>query len=69
MNLVLRNPFVVLFEAVVIGLLTLILYSLLELGIKNKLIALFLTGMLAHILFEYTGMNQKWCLDTYKNFF
>lgn len=56
----------VLLEAVVIGVLVIVVYFLTSLlGIQNIYIKLFLVGALSHILFEYTGMNEKWCKDTY----
>ncbi len=57
----------VLLEAVFIGILVNIIYFPMKLfGPQNMYIKLFLVGALSHILFEYTGMNEKWCRTTYK---
>lgn len=61
-----RNFLTVLTEAVFIGALTVVLYLILNnLGLKNMYVKLFLIGALAHIIFEYLGLNEKWCKTVY----
>lgn len=55
----------VLIEATVIGLMTVVLYTLLSISKMPNLAILFLTGVLIHVLFEYTGGNEWWCRKTY----
>lgn len=61
-----RNTQSVLLEAIVIGIMTVMLYSLLKFLPLKHILVLFLTGFLIHILFEYTGGNEWWCKNTYK---
>ena len=56
-------------EAVVVGVMTSALfYSLqyLNTGLTTPWL-LFLTGALIHIVFEFAGLNEWWCRQTYKN--
>jgi hypothetical protein len=55
-------------EVIVIGIMTVLLYNLLDYlsPSMNHSLKLFLVGALIHALFEYSGMNEKWCRDTYK---
>ncbi len=62
----------VLFEAVIIGLFTALLYYIInyiynklkfDIGLYGKI---FIVGFFAHLLFEYIGMNEKWCRDVYQ---
>jgi hypothetical protein len=56
-------------EAVVIGIMNLVLFELLKhsnIKISHNLM-LVLCGALIHIIFEYTGGNKWWCTTTYKS--
>ena len=58
----------VVLEAVIIGLMNLVLFQILKhfkTDIPHNLI-LFICGALIHIIFEYTGGNKWWCTQTYK---
>lgn len=55
-------------EAVVVGVMTLATYfALMQLntGLATPWL-LFLTGALIHLVFEFAGMNEWWCRQTYK---
>lgn len=56
-----------LLEAVVVGVMTSTLfYSLqyMNTGLTTPWL-LFLTGALIHLVFEFAGMNEWWCRQTY----
>jgi len=55
-------------EAVVVGVMTSATYfALIQLntGLTTPWL-LFLTGALIHLVFEFAGMNEWWCRQTYK---
>ena len=64
------------YEVLVIGLITIIIYSILYKFIGNTNIKItdynrilfiaFLTGCSLHIIFEIIGANEYWCRTTYK---
>ena len=58
----------VLLEAVVVGVMTSATYyalTQLNTGLATPWL-LFLTGALIHLVFEFAGMNEWWCRQTYK---
>jgi hypothetical protein len=67
-----RNILVVLTEAIVIGFITIIIaisikmsyYKITE-TLINKYLLIFLSGMIIHLFFEYAGLNESWCRQTY----
>jgi hypothetical protein len=57
----------VLIEAIVIGVMNLVIIMALcklKTGIPDLTIY-FIAGFLIHIIFEYTGGNKWWCTQTY----
>jgi hypothetical protein len=54
----------VLVEALVIGIMNIVLIMSLE-KLNVPMVAL-IAGALIHIIFEYTGGNKWWCTQTYK---
>jgi hypothetical protein len=54
----------VLIEAVVIGIMNVIL--IMGLDRLNVPMVPLLAGALIHLIFEYTGGNKWWCTQTYK---
>ena len=59
---------IVLTEAIVIGIMNMILFYLLQMlkiGVPYHIL-LMICGALIHLIFEYTGGNQWWCRQTYK---
>lgn len=57
-----------LLEAVVVGVMTSATYfalTQLKTGVATPWL-LFLTGALIHLVFEFAGMNEWWCRQTYK---
>jgi len=55
-------------EAVVVGVMTsATYYSLTQLntGLTTPWL-LFITGALIHLVFEFAGLNEWWCRQTYK---
>ena len=59
---------VVLFEALVIGILNALLFVTLNQLREdiNPIVVLVICGGLIHVLFEYTGANEWWCKTTYR---
>ena len=61
------------YEVIAIGVMSLVLTYILNYIIKGmspifdyqQMVIPFLVGALIHILFEFTGMNEKWCRMTY----
>lgn len=76
-----RSVGLVAVEAIVIGILNVIFISILKsLSLLKSLkthmnedishyIEYMLAGILIHVGFEYTGGNQKWCIETYKDLY
>lgn len=62
-----RRPLTtVLFEALVVGISTLIVFLIFKsIGIKRHWVAHVAGGALIHIVYEYLGLNQWWCATTY----
>lgn len=56
----------VMMEAIIIGIMNVVLILGLSKINKNSSLVFFLAGALIHILFEYTGGNKWWCEKTYK---
>jgi len=64
-----RNVNVLLMEAVTIGLMNMALFyalSQVSAGLTTPWL-LFISGALIHIMFEFAGLNEWWCRQTYKN--
>jgi hypothetical protein len=62
----LRPLKIVLLEAIVIGVMNLIIFMLLNhLFEISTPVKLFIGGALIHIAFEYSGGNEWWCKSTY----
>lgn len=56
----------VLTEALVIGVMNLLIFMLLNRLFKlSTPVKLFIGGALIHIAFEYSGGNEWWCRSTY----
>ena len=56
----------VLLEAIIIGVMNLIIFILLNSLFKiSTPVKLFVGGALIHIAFEYSGGNEWWCKSTY----
>jgi hypothetical protein len=56
-------------EAVTIGLMNMALFyalSQVSTGLTTPWL-LFISGALIHIMFEFAGLNEWWCRQTYKN--
>lgn len=65
-----RKVSTVLFEGLVIGCFSIVLFLLLSLiPILNRnlfvYIKIFLIGFIMHILFEYLTLNYRWCNSVY----
>jgi len=60
-----RSLQTVMFEAIVIGIMNLVCFYGLSIFIKNPVIALFICGVLIHLVLEYLGINEWWCNSTY----
>ena len=60
-----RNVFTVGFEAVVVGLVLLLLLAFTSRLPVPPAVAVDLAGALTHIVCEYLGLNRWWCLVTY----
>lgn len=58
----------VLFEALIIGIINMMLiYILKYMKMKVPIPFIFIiSGALIHLIFEYTGGNEWWCRQTYK---
>lgn len=52
-------------EAIFVGVFVILFYIIQRIVLKNKniYIELFITGMIFHIIFEYTGLNAWYSLD------
>ena len=62
----LRPLKIVMLEAIVIGVMNLIIFMLLNhLFEISTPVKLFIGGALIHIAFEYSGGNEWWCKSTY----
>lgn len=61
-----RNVFTVGFEALVVGLVLLLLLAFTSRLQVHPAVAVVLAGALTHIAFEYLGLNRWWCLVTYQ---
>ena len=65
-----KGFFVVLIEAIVVGLVLLAILSVARLALKDSsipdLAIVFLSGMIFHLAFEYTGLNKMY-VDRYYN--
>lgn len=60
----------VLLEAVVVGIINLLLFMMLKrfTNLKNVFMIVFLCGVLVHLGFEYSpfgNLNEKWCKLTF----
>ncbi len=54
-------------ESIIIGMMTVtIFYGLQNIKGLDVFWRLFITGVLIHVGFEYTGGNKWWCEQTYK---
>lgn len=55
------------FEAVAVGLFTVVVFYLIKFMFSNfsLMFTLFLTGSLLHLIFESLGWNETWCRVTY----
>ena len=60
-----RSLQTVMFEAIVIGIMNLVVFYGLSIFIKNPVIILFICGVLIHLILEYLGLNEWWCKTTY----
>ena len=60
-----RNVFTVAFEALVVGLVLLVLLMLTKMLPIPAAAAVVLAGALTHVVFEYLGLNRWWWLVTY----
>lgn len=60
-----RSLQTVMFEAIVIGIMNLVVFYVLSIFIKNPVITLFICGVLIHLILEYLGINEWWCKTTY----
>tara|TARA_A100001015_G_C14332974_1_gene460062 strand:- start:47 stop:229 length:183 start_codon:yes stop_codon:yes gene_type:complete len=49
------------FETIIIGILTLILYFFIEKNIKNMYLRIFILGASIHLFCEFTGINRWYC--------
>ena len=49
------------FETIIIGILTLILYLFIEKNIKNMYLRIFILGASIHLFCEFTGINRWYC--------
>jgi len=67
----------VLLEAIVVGVFVIVFYEIVNYSLKyfkfklflpEKIIKLFLTGIVFHLIFEYTKINEYYSLDYCKNF-
>ena len=59
----------VLIEAAVIGAMNCILIMLFNNHLNKKIdkrYVYFIVGAMIHLVFEYLGLNEWWCLSTYK---
>jgi hypothetical protein len=66
------------YESIFIGVMTLLLTNIIYYIFNNKypettkpgyyqmIIGAFLVGFVLHMGFEFTGMNESWCRNTYK---
>jgi uncharacterized membrane protein (DUF106 family) len=54
-----------LIEAIVIGAMNVFFFYTLSTFVKNPMVALFITGVLIHLVFEVLGLNEWWCKATY----
>ena len=61
-----RNVFTVGFEALVVGLLLLLLLAFTSRLPVCPAVAVVLAGALTHVAFEYLGLNRWWCMVTYQ---
>lgn len=56
----------ILLEAIIIGVMNLIIFILLSrLSKISTPVKLFIGGALIHVAFEYSGGNEWWCKSTY----
>lgn len=60
----------VIFEAIVVGIINLLLFMMLRrfTNIQNIFLVIFLCGVLIHLGFEYSpfgNLNEKWCKLTF----
>jgi hypothetical protein len=60
-----RSLQAVLIEAIVIGAMNVFFFYTLSTFVKNPMVALFITGVLIHLVFEVLGLNEWWCKATY----
>ena len=60
-----RSLQTVMIEAIVIGAMNILFFYTLSTFIKNPILALFISGVLIHIVFEVLGLNEWWCKATY----
>ncbi len=55
----------VIIEAIFVGLILILLFKVSDMinDKTNLYFKMFLSGFLFHIIFEYTGINMKYCVD------
>ncbi len=55
----------VIIEAIFVGLILILLFKVIDMinDKTNLYFKMFLSGFLFHIIFEYTGINMKYCVD------
>lgn len=62
-----KSPIVVLQEALFVGIVLFILYSIVNIIVVDnyykETMSLIISGIVFHILFEYTGLNQWYSLE------
>ena len=49
------------FETIIIGILTLLLYFFIEKNVKNMYFRIFILGASIHLFCEFTGINGWYC--------
>ncbi len=62
-----RKVTTVLFEALVIGLMSVLLFMGFNyIPLISIMLKVFLVGFLMHLIFEYLTLNYKWCKSVYE---
>ena len=49
------------FETIIIGILTLVLYFFIEKNVKDMYLRIFILGASIHLFCEFTGVNRWYC--------